>query len=218
MRKYFIFIGLIGILLLKFQCYGQNPELTLQTGHSGGITSFAFSNDGKYLASVGKDNLIIFWDFILGKQLKIFKGHTGKINSIKFLNHSYNIISAGDDGKVICWDTKSGNVINSINLSLPVYSIDVSKNDSLLAIAGRFPEIKLWKIKPEWLFLKNIPVWDKKDSLIYVRLSNVKGKKTYLTNTICTLLKFRGNNQEVIATRATKNSINNEIKYCESVI
>ncbi len=216
MKKYFILFSL-GILLFRIQCFGQNPELTLQTGHSGVITIFAFSNDGKYLASVGDDNIIILWDFVLGKQLKIFKVHTKKINGIKFLNHSYNIISAGNDGKIIYWDTKTGNVIDSINLNKPVYSIDVSTNDSLLAVSGQFPEIKFWEINSNLLFHKNITVWNKKDSLIYVRTSNVKGNKVYLTNPVNNKILFNANTSEIILTRSTIHNVNNKVNLCEAV-
>jgi len=210
MKKSLFIYGIIFLILLRIATYAQNPELTLQSGHSDEITNFAFSSDGKYLASIGKDNIIILWDFILGKQLKIFKGHIGKINSIKFLNNCYNIVSVGDDGKIIYWDSKSGNPINTISLNKPVYSIDISKNDSLLAVGGLFSEIKLWRVNNNLLFYKNIPVWDKKDSLIYIRTAKVNGEKVFISNTACTQILFN-NNEDIIITRAAINSKNNKI-------
>ncbi len=158
------FIFLLTSALLK----SQNTQLTLQTGHSSTITSLAFSYDGKYLASAGKDNIIILWDFKLGKQLKILKGHHQKINAVHFFNHSYNLVSVSDDGQLIYWDVYSGIAKQSIQLKFPVLSVDVSSNDSLVIVSGLFSEIKCWKVSDTLVFNKNIDVWNKEDSLRYV--------------------------------------------------
>jgi WD40 repeat protein len=47
------------------------------TGHTDGVTSVAFSPDGKTLASGGKDRAVRLWEVATGKETAIFKGHKG---------------------------------------------------------------------------------------------------------------------------------------------
>lgn len=217
MKKIILFISIIVCVGLSFSTLAQNPELTLQTGHSGGITKFAFSFDGKYLASVGKDNIIIIWDFNLGKQLKILNEHHGKISSIKFLNHAYNLVSADEDGTLILWDIKAGISKNVVKLESPVSSFDIAKNDSLLAVAGNFPEIKLFKLNKELQFYKNIPAWNTKDSLRYIRAATIKGEKVFLSKAVCLSVSISNNNNELIVSRASVFNRTGKVNICQTI-
>ena len=49
--------------------------LTLK-GHTGGVTSVAFSPDGKRLASAGGDETVKVWDAATGQEILTLKGHT----------------------------------------------------------------------------------------------------------------------------------------------
>lgn len=170
---------LIFILSLQYvMC--QNPELTLQTGHSAPVTVMTFSSDGKYMASAGDDNIIIIWDFRQGKQLKILKGHHNRINDLQFLNKNYTLVSAGDDGKLILWDIYTGTIRQEIILENIVLSFDIDRNDSLLIASGAFPDIKCWFIRDSLVFYKNIAVWENMDES---KITNAVLKKRHLKST-----------------------------------
>ena len=57
----------------------SSGHITLK-GHTGGVTSVAFSPDGKRLASAGEDGTVKVWDAATGQEILTLKGHTGRVN------------------------------------------------------------------------------------------------------------------------------------------
>ncbi|MFH2096379.1 MAG: caspase family protein [Bacteroidota bacterium] len=169
-------ILIILLLLLAVTAGAQNPELTLQTGHSAPVTVLAFSSDRKYLASAGEDNIIIIWDFKQGKQLKVLKGHHQHVNAMKFTNQDRSLISAGNDGAIIYWDIISGTAKQMLSLKQAVLALDISEQDSLLVACGAFSEIKCYKTGNRLEPLADISVWPVSDSLRMAELLVKKGK------------------------------------------
>src|ERR1044072_5680573 len=49
---------------------GQKLELVVQTGHSGSVTSVAFSPDGRMIASCGSEGTVKLWDVETGLQIR----------------------------------------------------------------------------------------------------------------------------------------------------
>ena len=198
--------------------WGQNPELTLQTGHSAPVTTMAFNQDGTLLATAGADNIIIIWDFRLGKQLKVLKGHSQKINAIQFLHHNNQLISAGNDGQILFWNIEEGSIKESIQMKQPVLSFDISENDAHLIATGIFSFIRCWKISEKIVFDKDITLWSSADSIKYFETLLKKSgiKKSYkktgkLMSMFSQIYKpipagvsvvFGSNETEIIAARA----------------
>jgi WD40 repeat protein len=61
---------------------GDKHELVLQTGHTKSAIAAAFSPDSSWLASGGKDNVIIIWDLANGNVLRTLYGHTANVNAL----------------------------------------------------------------------------------------------------------------------------------------
>jgi WD40 repeat protein len=103
------------LLLNTFIIFSQVQELTVQTGHSLGITDLAFSPDNKYLISSGADNHIIVWDILSGKQVRILEGHNGPVNQI-CIHPTKDILASVSDDKTVClWEYKFGYLIRQIH-------------------------------------------------------------------------------------------------------
>jgi WD40 repeat protein len=79
-----------------------SPELII-IGHSGAITSLAFSSDGKTLVSGSYDQTSIVWDVATGKMRRLLRLHDG-INSLALTPDGNTVIT--DDGQV--WNAVTG--------------------------------------------------------------------------------------------------------------
>ncbi|HLZ17244.1 MAG TPA: WD40 repeat domain-containing protein, partial [Cyclobacteriaceae bacterium] len=83
----------------------QKIEITVQKGHSAEITFVAFNEDGKLLASYGKDNLIKLWHVPTGKEMVSFISASSlSVKSLAFSPGDDFLHVLYDDGTVHSWD------------------------------------------------------------------------------------------------------------------
>ncbi len=116
-------------------------------GHSGRVTSLAFSPDGKTLASGSRDKSIILWDVNTGKQrIGPLVGHEDVITSLAFSPDGRTLASGSWDKSVILWDVATGqsNTLGSYNGR--VTSIAYSPDGKTLASADRDKSLILWDV------------------------------------------------------------------------
>ncbi|MFN8257797.1 MAG: caspase family protein [Bacteroidales bacterium] len=126
------YIIILLILLVERNIFSQ--RLSIQTGHSAGITDLVFSKDGKYLFSSGEDSKVILWDMISSRQVNIFSGHTRTVNSLALHPTKNLIASASDDNSVKIWEFPSGKLVKEYNFfEYPVKSVAFHPNGEELA-------------------------------------------------------------------------------------
>jgi uncharacterized caspase-like protein/dipeptidyl aminopeptidase/acylaminoacyl peptidase len=101
---------------MKVEAIGQvvlwdvstGSEIGALKGHGKGVTSVAFSRDGRLLASGSSDNTIRIWDLATKRELRTMSGHSSNIESIDFSPDGRLLASASDDGGTFLWDANTG--------------------------------------------------------------------------------------------------------------
>jgi WD40 repeat protein/serine/threonine protein kinase len=116
-------------------------------GHNFGVSSVAFSPDGKWLASGSYDGdcVVILWELSTGRK-HVFAGHTNTVNSMKFSPDSRILASVSRDSTVRLWDVISKRELARLEGHLNwINSVAFSPDGRILASGGS-DAVKLWNV------------------------------------------------------------------------
>jgi WD40 repeat protein len=78
--------------------------------HTDFVRDLAFTSDGKYLVSSGKDGPVRVWDVRDRKLSRVLEAHDGLVRSLALSPDDKFLVTAGRDGKLLVWDFASGKV------------------------------------------------------------------------------------------------------------
>jgi WD40 repeat protein len=117
------------------------------SGHSGSVSSVAFSPDGKTLASASGDQTVKLWDIATRKELATLSGHSGVVTSVAFAPDGKILASANGDTTVKLWDIVTRKELATLSgHSGTVISVGFAPNGKTLASASTDNTVKMWDI------------------------------------------------------------------------
>lgn len=113
----------------------------------GGITSVAFSPDGKLLATSDTRGELQIWQVKDGKQLASCQGHRHWVWAIALSPDGRTLASVSDDYLVKLWDVNTGQCIRTlVGHTYSINAIAFSPDGRTLATSGQDATIRLWDI------------------------------------------------------------------------
>lgn len=125
---------------------GQKKERRF-VGHSGKVTSSAFSPSGSLLASGAEDGTARLWHLSGRNPRRVLKGHQGSVMSVSFSPDGSLLATAGQDGSIKIWDVDTGNLLETIKGHAgPVLSAIFSRNGAVLISASSDTTVRFWLV------------------------------------------------------------------------
>ncbi len=121
---------------LAFSVHAQEMETVIQKGHLGAVKTAAFSPDGNFLVTGGRDRTAILWEIKTGREMRTFIGHEGTIVALKFSPDGKFIATGSTDKTAKLWDVATGDLIRTFPMKGSVTGIAFSADGKYIVLGG----------------------------------------------------------------------------------
>jgi WD40 repeat protein/transcriptional regulator with XRE-family HTH domain len=124
-----------------------NPSPRILQGHTDWVWDIAFSPDGRWLASAGRDGSLRVWSIQDGQCIHRLDGHKLDILALAISVDNQWLVSAGQDNTVRLWHLPSGQSIKTLRgYANGIHSLSLSPDDQLLASSRQDGTIQVWHL------------------------------------------------------------------------
>ena len=122
-------------------------KLTINS-HKGAVCTLAYSGDGAYCLSGGRDRTVRLWNVSSGKEIKSYEGHGRELASIAVASDNSRFASAGGDRAVFLWDVTSGRTIRRISgHEYRVNAVKFNEEATVLVSGSYDTTVRCWDIR-----------------------------------------------------------------------
>lgn len=146
MIKFCVVVGVLTIIMSSLTVVtATSIRITPQSGHTGEITSIAYSSNGRFLISGSNDTTIKVWDVATGALIRTLSGHIDTVSTVAWIPNSMNIVSGSWDSTIKIWDATTGLCSVSINASTGfIHTISVSPDGKYILSADADYNLSMW--------------------------------------------------------------------------
>ncbi|MEQ6119982.1 caspase family protein [Reichenbachiella sp. MALMAid0571] len=129
--------------LFRINAFSQSHVIP-QLGHQESIIHAKFSKDGKWLATGGRDRVILLWDMQKGLHWPL-EGHSFVVTGIDFNDDNTLLATSDGRGKIFIWDIDSKSILYQKDLKRDVNDIHFLPNGKGLLYSDDV--VNIWNYK-----------------------------------------------------------------------
>lgn len=123
---------------------------TVRFRHLGGVSSIAYSGDGKRLVSGGDDRKVRVWDAGTGRELALLIGPHDRVNGVAFSATDNLVAAASREGSVYLWDLHNSSEPHQLPHPSYVVAVVFSPDSKCLisgaGISEKEMSIRVWDV------------------------------------------------------------------------
>lgn len=139
----------------KQRCNDEIKLFKKLQGHSDWITRFAWSPDGKYIASGSDDHKVIVWNAKSGSAVAVLERHFEVITGVTWSPNGSRLASSSDDGIIWIWNVKKKDFEKRLYKDLTsITSLEWSPDGKYLASGSDEGLILIWDVENEKIIKK----------------------------------------------------------------
>jgi tetratricopeptide (TPR) repeat protein len=132
-------------------------EIFTLAGHTGPVTSVAFSPNSQRVASASDDKTLMVWNAKTGKDLLTLAGHADAATCVAWSRDGQLLASASKDHTVKLWDANTGRELATFKgHDAPVTEVAFSHLGDRLASASEDGTVRIWDTQ-SWQVIHTLP-------------------------------------------------------------
>ncbi|MBE3559997.1 MAG: serine/threonine protein kinase [Ktedonobacteraceae bacterium] len=141
-------------------------------GHTDVVNAVAWSSDGNYIVSGGRDKIVHLWNANTSQTLLTYKKHDDIVSTVAWSPDTKYIASGGFDRTVQIWDRNGQNMALDQYKAI-VFSVSWSSSGNRIVLAGQGGEVQIYEA-PQG---KNVSHYSMRSNYTYVVAWSPDGTK-----------------------------------------